>query len=106
MRRSANPLQEIHGREATDSLIDIPFINNFQTRVPENIRGRSLSISVSAVKIFTPIGYILSGGIMEVVPAFYLPLCGGVLMLLYDSGMTKHIFHRKKEKAPGPGQRK
>lgn len=88
------------------SLIDIPFINNFQTMVPENIRGRSLSISVSAVKIFTPIGYILAGSIMEIVPAFYLPLCGGVLMLFYDSVMTERIFHRKRKKGPGPGQRK
>lgn len=64
------------------SLIDIPFINNLQTRVPENIRGRSLSISISAVKIFTPVGYILSGCIIGIVPAFYLPLCGGGFLLI------------------------
>lgn len=65
------------------ALIDIPFINNFQTRVPENIRGRTISVSVSAVKIFTPIGYILSGGVIGMVPAFYLPLYGGVLLLSF-----------------------
>lgn len=65
------------------ALIDIPFMNHFQTRVPENIRGRAISISVSAIKTCTPIGYLLSGGIMGRVPAFYLPLCGGILLLLF-----------------------
>lgn len=74
------------------SLIDIPFINNFQTRVPEYIRGRSLSISISAVKIFTPVGYILSGGIMEIAPAYYLPLCGGVLLLLFYLAINKRVL--------------
>lgn len=71
------------------ALIDIPFINNFQTKVPENIRGRSLSISISIVKVFTPIGYILSGSIISIIPAFYLPLCGGILLLLFY--ITIHI---------------
>lgn len=65
------------------ALIDIPFINNFQVRVPENIRGRAISISVSAVKVFTPMGYILSGSLTETVPAYYLPLYGGVLLFLF-----------------------
>lgn len=65
------------------SLIDIPFVNHFQTQIPENIRGRSLSISVSGIKIFTPVGYILSGSIIGIVPAFYLPLCGGGFLFLF-----------------------
>lgn len=65
------------------SLIDIPFINSIQLQVPENIRGRSLSISISAVKAFTPAGYLLSGALMKAVPAFCLPLCGGLLLLLF-----------------------
>lgn len=62
------------------SLVDIPFLNNFQTRIPEEMRGRALSISVSAVKIFTPVGYLAAGGLLSVVPAFCLPLCGGALL--------------------------
>lgn len=64
------------------SLIDIPFINNLQTKVPENIRGRSLSISLSIIKIFAPVGYILSGSMIGTVPAFYLPLFGGVVLFI------------------------
>lgn len=80
------------------SLIDIPFVNNLQTKVPEDIRGRSLSISVSTVKIFTPVGYILSGILMEIVPAFYLPLCGGgflfIFYLLTNRRVIKQHFLR------------
>ena len=64
------------------SLIDIPFINSFQTRVPEEIRGRSLSISISAVKIFSPVGYLLAGVLLKSAPAYSLPLYGGVAMLV------------------------
>lgn len=67
----------------TIALIDIPFINNFQTLVPEDIRGRSISISISIIKVFTPLGYILSGSIISIIPAHYLPLCGGILLLLF-----------------------
>jgi len=74
------------------SLIDIPFINNFQTRVPEDIRGRSLSISISAVKVLTPVGYILSGSLIEIAPAFYLPLCGGILLFIFYLAINKHMF--------------
>ncbi|MFZ7133347.1 MAG: MFS transporter [Eubacteriales bacterium] len=73
------------------SLIDIPFINNFQIRIPENIRGRSLSISISAVRILTPMGYILSGSIVEIVPAFYLPLFGGGVLFLFYLVMYKRL---------------
>ena len=78
------------------SLVDIPFINNFQTRVPENIRGRSLSISISAVKIFTPLGYVLSGIVMAVIPAFYLPLCGGGLLIVFCLAANRPVKTDKK----------
>lgn len=71
------------------ALIDIPFINNFQTRVPENIRGRSLSISISIVKVFTPIGYILSGSIISIIPAHFLTLSGGILLLSFYIAIHK-----------------
>lgn len=74
------------------SLIDIPFINNFQTQVPEGIRGRCLSISISAIKVLTPIGYILSGSLIEIAPAFYLPLCGGILLFSFYLAINKRVL--------------
>ncbi|WP_411677223.1 MFS transporter [Caproicibacter sp.] len=71
------------------SLIDIPFINHFQTRVPEELRGRSLSLSISAVKIATPAGYILSGVMMEIFPAYFLPFCGGILLFVLYSAVKR-----------------
>ncbi len=77
------------------SLIDIPFINSFQTRVPEEIRGRSLSISISAVKIFSPVGYLLAGVLLKSAPAYSLPLYGGAAMLVLA------LTIRRKSAPPG-----
>jgi MFS family permease len=63
------------------SLIDIPFINNMQNNVPEDIRGRVLSISISLIKIVTPISYILSGVLINRIPSFTIPLFGSFLSL-------------------------
>lgn len=77
------------------SLIDIPFINNFQIQIPENIRGRVLSISISAVKVVTPVGYILSGVLVGTVPSFYLPLYGGILLFLIYMVINKLMLKSK-----------
>jgi MFS family permease len=74
------------------ALIDIPFINNFQTRVPDSIRGRALSISISAIKVVTPICYILSGVMIGLIPSFYLPLGGSALLLLSIFCCTKSLL--------------
>ena len=77
------------------TLIDVPFINNFQLRVPEEYRGRSLSISVSAVKVFAPAGYILSGGLLGITPVFFPPLCGGALLLLSAVAVNRRLLFRR-----------
>lgn len=73
------------------ALIDIPFINSFQTRVPERIRGRALSIAVSAVKALTPAGYLLSGAAMRVMPAAGLTLGGGAALALFYLLCGRHL---------------
>ncbi len=67
----------------TISLVDIPFINNFQANVPENIRGRTLSAGISIVKFINPVAYILSGALMGIFPSFVLPLGGSILLMIY-----------------------
>lgn len=79
------------------SLVDIPFINNFQTNIPENIRGRTLSISISIVKVITPAGYLLSGVLMGFIPSFILLLCGSLMLLISYILISKFVFNVKKD---------
>lgn len=82
------------------SLIDIPFLNEYQTRVREDIRGRALSISLSCVKILTPMGYILSGILIERIPAFWLPLMGGGAIALFMVGVLRIKEETKTDSRP------
>lgn len=78
----------------TIALIDIPITYILQDIVPEYIRGRILSLVSSLVKIFLPLGLILSGILVQSISAYYLPILGGVLALLYSFGY--HYFITRK----------
>ena len=80
------------------SFIDIPVFSILQKRVPGYILGRVLSISVTFAKILLPIGLISSGVIIEFIPAYILPIIGGILFF------TINLFNFKnfdKEKVYG-----
>ncbi len=76
------------------ALIDIPISYILQDTVPEYIRGRILSLISSLVKIFLPLGLILSGILVQSISAYYLPILGGALALLYSYGY--HYFITRK----------
>ena len=75
------------------ALTDIPFINHFQINVPDHIRGRALSISISVIKVITPVSYLLSGAMIGLLPSFYLPLGGSALLLLSYILLRKTMIH-------------
>ena len=75
------------------ALTDIPFINHFQINVPDHIRGRALSISISVIKVITPVSYLLSGAMIGLLPSFYLPLGGSVLLFLSYVFLRKIMIH-------------
>jgi MFS family permease len=64
------------------ALIDIPMAYMMQTEIREEYRGRVLSIGVSIGKTMLPIAMIISGALLNMVPAYILPISGGVLFLL------------------------
>ncbi|MDR3552359.1 MAG: MFS transporter [Clostridia bacterium] len=80
------------------SLIDIPFIYHLQNNVPEDIRGRVLSISISLVKTVTPVGYMISGALIGHVPPFAIPLFGSVV----SCGVFLMISRAKVKPGSGP----
>ena len=62
------------------SFIDIPILYMLQRDVPDEYRGRVLSIGMSLVKIILPVALIISGILLTKIPAFILPITGGVLL--------------------------
>lgn len=72
------------------SLIDIPIIYILQKIIPNEFRGRVLSISISAGKIISPIGLMISGFLLNKLPAYILPLVGGVLLIIINVLILKY----------------
>lgn len=66
------------------SLIDIPIIYILQKVIPEEFRGRVLSISMSVGKIISPIALIIAGFLLNKIPAYILPITGGSLLLVIN----------------------
>ncbi|PAB59093.1 MFS transporter [Anaeromicrobium sediminis] len=68
----------------TISFIDIPFICMTQKYIPDEIRGRVLSIVISVGKVIAPIGLILSGILLNKIQPYVLPIGGGLLLLTFN----------------------
>ena len=63
------------------ALIDIPIIYLIQKIIPEEFRGRVLSIGISIGKTMLPIALLISGMLLAVLPAYSMPITGGIMLL-------------------------
>ncbi|MGE7881744.1 MFS transporter [Bacillus sp. NPDC094077] len=66
------------------ALIDIPLIYFMQKEVPDKYRGRVLSIGLSIGKMMQPIALALSGLLLNHIPAYTLPIAGGIVFLMLN----------------------
>ncbi|NDI33278.1 MFS transporter [Chengkuizengella sediminis] len=64
------------------AFVDIPVMTMLQKLVPDELRGRVISVAISIVKVFVPLAMITSGSVLNVIPAFWLPLTGGGCLLI------------------------
>ena len=62
------------------SFIDIPIMYMLQKLIPDEYRGRVLSIAMSMVKIILPLGLILSGFLLNRIPAYFITTVGGIML--------------------------
>lgn len=62
------------------SFIDIPIMYMLQKLIPDEYRGRVLSIAMSMVKIILPLGLILSGFLLNIIPAYFITTVGGIML--------------------------
>ncbi|HFK1762974.1 permease [Bacillus wiedmannii] len=64
------------------ALIDIPLIYFMQKEIPDEYRGRVLSIGLSLGKMMQPIALAISGLLLNNIPAYIIPIAGGILYLI------------------------
>lgn len=66
------------------SLIDIPFSYIIQIEIPDEYRGRVLSIGISIAKTMLPLAMVTSGLLLNLIPSYFIPVVGGLLFLLLN----------------------
>ncbi|NUC18186.1 MFS transporter [Bacillus mycoides] len=64
------------------ALIDIPLAYFMQKEIPDEYRGRVLSIGLSIGKMMQPIALAISGLLLNYIPAYIIPIVGGILYLI------------------------
>lgn len=73
------------------ALIDIPLIYFMQREIPDEYRGRVLSIGLSVGKMMQPIALALSGLLLNHIPAYTLPIGGGIVFLILNQAYSNKL---------------
>ncbi|WP_291651305.1 MFS transporter [Clostridium sp.] len=76
------------------SLVDIPFSYTMQTNIEEEFRARSLSLTISIVKVVVPISYLISGVLLQSIEAYVVVLFGGISVLIVSTIFYKYITNK------------
>lgn len=66
------------------AFIDIPLAYFMQKEIPDEYRGRVMSIGISIGKTMLPLAMILAGVLLNYLPAYIMPVAGGFLFLLFN----------------------
>ncbi|MDR3597229.1 MFS transporter [Clostridium sp.] len=69
---------------AAISSIDIPIFYVLQQDIPEEFRGRIISIVVSMAKIILLAALIISGALINIIPTYILPIAGGAGLCIFS----------------------
>lgn len=66
------------------SSIDIPIFYILQQTIPDEFRGRVLSIGISIAKIILPVALIIAGALINLIPTYILPIIGGLGLCIFS----------------------
>lgn len=69
--------------------INIPMGYVLQSHVEDKMRGRVMGTIGTLSQAFTPMGALLAGVLLGVIPAYYLPIASGIIMLGITAMMTR-----------------
>ena len=65
------------------SLVDVPFATHIQSTVDSKYIGRVWGILIPMIKIANPIGFLLSGFLIEIINPFLIPFISGIIFILF-----------------------
>lgn len=66
------------------SSIDIPIFYILQQTIPDDFRGRVLSIGITIAKIILPVALIIAGALINLLPTYTLPIISGVGLCIFS----------------------
>lgn len=61
--------------------VQVPISVMMQRLVPDNMRGRVIGLMGTMAMAISPVGMILSGVLLDIVPAFIMPVATGVILV-------------------------
>lgn len=70
------------------AIANIPLTVMIQRETPDNLRGRVQSLIGTISSILTPFAMMLSGILLDILPAYILPISGGVILLIFTLFMA------------------
>jgi MFS family permease len=70
------------------SIVNIPLTVMLQREIPDNLRGRVQSLIGTLSNILNPFAMILSGILLDLLPAYILPISAGTALLIFTLFMT------------------
>lgn len=70
------------------AIANIPLAVMIQRETPDNLRGRVQSLIGTLSSILTPFAMLLSGILLDILPAYILPISGGVILLIFTLSMA------------------
>ncbi len=73
------------------SFIDIPIFYFLQKTIPDEFRGRVLSLGIGISKIVLPIALIISGYLINQIPSYLLSIVGGILLFTFTLLFIKTV---------------
>lgn len=65
------------------SFIDIPIFYYLQKTIPDEFRGRVLSIGISISKTILPVALVISGILTNYISSCFLPIIGGIMLCIF-----------------------
>jgi len=74
------------------SLVDVPFATHLQKNVDAKYLGRVWGILIPMIKVANPLGFLLSGVLIEIINPFLIPFICGIIFIIFSFSGKRFII--------------
>lgn len=75
------------------AFVNVPLVVQLQRGIPDNYRGRVFGLLETVGKALLPIGYILAGFLIKILPGYIIPMISGLGLIMFI--VTKYATNEK-----------